>query len=114
MTNHIVRLDPTRLQRSENRKARRNERRLLDGGVDELVLVPLEAEMLKVEAGSLAADAEDLHRLRERLRDLAAHAGFEGPLPRETKGYGGSHLSNFPCERWTASSHCTPRSSAKP
>ena len=94
MADDVVRLDAARLQRSEHRKAGRDERRLLHGCVDELVLVPLEAEMLKIEAGGLAADAEDLHRLRERLRDLTAHSGFEGALSRETKGYGASHLNS--------------------
>src|SRR5690242_6597450 len=82
---HVVRLDPARLQRSENRQAGRNERRLLDRGVEELVDMPLETETLQIEARSVATNAEDLHRVRERLRDLTAHAGFEGPLPRKTE-----------------------------
>ena len=36
MTDHIVRLDPARPERSEDGEAGRNQRRLLDGGVDEL------------------------------------------------------------------------------
>ena len=94
MADDVVRLDAACLQRSEHSEAGRDKRWLLHGGVDELVLVPLEAEMLKIEAGGLAADPEDLHRLREGFRDLAAHSGFEGALSRETKGYGASHLNS--------------------
>ena len=45
----------------------------------------LEAEPLKVEARSLAALAEDLHRLRNGLGDLPAHPDLEGPLSREAE-----------------------------
>jgi hypothetical protein len=103
MADHVVRLDPARLQRGENGKAGRYERRLLNCGIDELVLRTVETEVLKVEAGGLATDAENLHRFRKCLRYLTAHAGFEGPLPRETKRDGTFHLSTFPSERWTAS-----------
>src|SRR6266513_2313755 len=98
MADDVVGLDPPGLQGRQHGKACRNERRLLDGGIDELVLTSLEAKMPKVETGRLATDLVDLHRLGERLGDLAAHTGLQRALPRKTERDRTLHLTTS--SRW--------------
>src|SRR5436190_3977461 len=85
MADDAVRLDPARAHGGEHREARRDERRLLDRRVVELLGIGLEAEANEVEPASLAAAPEDVHRLRHRLRDVAAHPGLERPLARKAE-----------------------------
>ena len=85
MADDVVGCDPPGPQRREDREARRDQRRLLHLRLDELVERGLEAELLEVEAGRLAADAIDLHRLRDGQRDLPAHSLLQRPLPGEAK-----------------------------
>ena len=80
-----VRLEPRLADRREDREARRDERRLLHLGLDEVLERRVEAELLEIEARCLAPDPVDVHRGRYGLRDLAAHACLEGALPREAE-----------------------------
>ena len=80
-----VRLEALGPDRRQDRKRRRDQRRLLHLGVDELLERGVEAELLEIEAGGLAARAIDVHRGRNGLGELAAHAGLERSLPRETE-----------------------------
>ena len=50
VADHVVGLDPGGLQRREQREAGRDERRLLDLGVDEILERRLETELLEIEA----------------------------------------------------------------
>ena len=59
MADDEVRLDPALPHRSEECERRRDERRLLDRRVDELLLLAVEAQPLEVEAARLAAAPED-------------------------------------------------------
>ena len=81
-----VRLDPAGFDRGEHGEARGDERRLLDLGLHELRLRPLEAQMQQIEPRRLARTLEDVHRLGHGGRDLAAHTDLERALPRETEG----------------------------
>ena len=78
-------LMPRSLQGREHRERRRDERRLLHRGVDELLGVGVEAEALEIEAARLAPAPEDVHRRRNRLREVAAHPGLERALAREAE-----------------------------
>ena len=71
--------------RGENRQARRDERRLLHLGLDEILERRLEAELLEIEAGGLRADAVHLPGDGERFCDVPAHAHLERPLSGETE-----------------------------
>ena len=77
----VVGLDAARAQRREHGEAGRDERRLLDLGLDQLLDRRLEAEPAQVEAGRLAPALEDLHRLGHGLGDVAAHAASSEPCP---------------------------------
>ena len=80
-----VGLEPLGPDRRQDGEARRDERRLLHLGLDELLERRVEAELLEIEPRCLAADPVDLHRGRHRLGELAAHAGLERTLARETE-----------------------------
>src|SRR5207244_4545700 len=80
-----VRLDAAVADRREHREGCRDERRLLHGGVDELRGVGVEAQPLEVEPRCRTAALEDVHRSPDGVRDVAAHAGFDRPLPREAE-----------------------------
>ncbi len=82
---HDVGLDPLGPDRGQDGKARRDERRLLHLGLDECFERGVEAELLEIEPGGLAPDPVDVHRCGHRFGELAAHARFEGTLPRETE-----------------------------
>ena len=80
-----VGLEPLGADRGQDGEARRDERRLLHLGLDELLERRVEAELLQIEARCLAADPVDLHRLGHRLGELAAHPGLERTLAGETE-----------------------------
>ena len=92
MADDEVRLDAALPDRREHCQARRHERGLLHVGRHELGLGRFEADANEVEAGGLAGALEDVHRLRDRLRDLTAHARLERALARETEGDLPAHL----------------------
>ena len=77
MADDDVRLDALLADGREDREARRDERRLLHLGLDELLQGRLEAEMREIHPGRLRADPVDVHRLRHGLGDLASHADLE-------------------------------------
>ena len=81
----VVRLDPARAQRGEHGEARGDERRLLHLGLDEVLERRVEAELLQVEPGGLAAALEHRHRLGHRLGDVTAHPGLERALAGEAE-----------------------------
>ena len=85
VADHIVGLDASRLQRGEHGEAGRDERGLLDIGLDELVELGIEAEGAQVEPRRLAAQVEDAHRLGHRLRDVTSHPLLQRPLPGEAE-----------------------------
>src|SRR5204863_3810795 len=66
-------------------EARRDERRLLDVGLHELLLRRLETQPCEVEPGSLARTPVHVHRLRHRVGDLPAHAHLERALAWKAK-----------------------------
>src|SRR5439155_25023626 len=82
---HEVRLDAALLQRREHGEGGRYERGLLHRRVDELLGVGVEAEALEVETARIATAAEDLHRRRNRFREVPAHAGLDRALAREAE-----------------------------
>ena len=85
MADDDVRLEPGLADRRQDGEARGDERRLLHLRLDEILERRVEAELLEVEARCLASDPVDLHRGRDRLRDLTAHACLEGALAREAE-----------------------------
>ncbi len=85
VTDDEVRLDAACPHRRADSEARCDQSRLLDLRLDELLFGPLEAEPLQVEPGGDAAALEDLQRLGDGRRDLAAHPDLERSLPREAK-----------------------------
>ena len=85
VSDHIVGRDPAQAQHGEHGKARGHERRLLDLGLDELLERRLEAQAPEVEIGGATRLVENLHRLREGLGQIAAHALLERSLPGKTE-----------------------------
>ena len=76
---------PRALSAARHGEARRDERRLLDLRLHELLEVRVEAQAAEVEPRRRAAELEDAHRLRHGFRDVAAHALLERPLSREAE-----------------------------
>ena len=85
VTDDDVGLEPALTHRSEDRQGRRDQRRLLHLGVDEILERGLEAQPLEVEARGLRADAIHLSSGRERVGDVLAHAHLERPLSGEAE-----------------------------
>ena len=69
-----VRLDTPRPNGGTDGEARRHESRLLNLRLDELLLRPLEAEMLQIKAGGRACALEDVESLGDGRSDLLAHS----------------------------------------
>ena len=108
VTDDEVRLESLGPDRSQDGERRRDQRRLLHLGVDQLVERSVEAELLEIEAGGLTAGAIDVHRSGNGLGELTAHAGLERPLARETE-CNLAHLGPPRRSRYTTSSfgpHC--------
>ncbi len=80
-----VRLEAALAHRGEDREARRDERRLLDLRLHELVERRREAQGLEVEPGRLRPHAVHLPGGGKGLGDLAAHALLERPLAGKTE-----------------------------
>ena len=83
---HVVGRDPVRADRCVDRKARRDERRLLQLRVEHVLDWSVEADLLEVQPGGLAAGLVDGHRLGHCLGDVASHPGLVRALAREHEG----------------------------
>ena len=81
VTDDDVGLEPALTHRSEDRQARRNQRRLLHLGVDEILERGLEAQPLEVEARGLRADAIHLPCGWERIGDVRPMPVSSDPCP---------------------------------
>src|ERR671914_268017 len=104
----VVRIDPARTQRGEHGEARGDESRVLDLRLDELLERGLEAEPAQVEARRLAGTFEHLHRLRDRLGDVAAHARLERALAGKTERNHAAISSMSFVHSITAEPHVSP------
>jgi hypothetical protein len=77
MADYVVRPEPERLDRRQDRQAGCEQGRLLDRRVDHVLHRAREAERAQVETTALATALVYRHRLGYRLGDLAAHPGLE-------------------------------------
>src|SRR5205814_4407736 len=107
MADHEVRLDSAGADGRQHREARRDEGRLLHRGVVQLLGLRLEAQPCEIEPARLAPAPEDVHRLRHRLGDVAAHAGLERSLPGEAERDLLHHVSLI-VQRMRAEPHVRP------
>jgi len=81
-----VRVDPAASHGGEHGEARRDERRLLQLRVEQVLDRVVETDLLEVQPGGGAAGFVDGHRLGHGLGDVASHPGLVRALAREHEG----------------------------